>query len=191
MVFSREFVIKSSTANQVILTFSLLPPSVPIYSTINWVTALSLAIPSATIFSVYDPITNRLEVTLDYTTSLSNLQIAIDANFTGQSNALKYLSPNIINDILIADNNLSLEYFSDSNYTSATILKLIATIIGICALVMFIIGYFGAKLVALEFAAIVQITFLALITQTNVSPNFESLKGLKLGFGFNAFYPYS
>jgi hypothetical protein len=188
---SRESVIKTSDANQAIVTFSLFPPSLFVYTKIDWGAALSLALPTAKIFARYDAATNQLEVTIDYTASLANSYTNINANFTGQSNTLKYLSPNIINDILVADNNLSLEYFSDNDYSSATILKLISTVIGICALVLFIVGFFGAKIVALEFAAVVQVTFLALVTQISVSPSFESLKGLKLSFGFNTLVSYS
>jgi hypothetical protein len=56
------------------------------------------------------------------------------------------------------------------------------------ALLLLIAGYFGAKLVALEGMAVVQLSALLLLTQKDMGPTFDGLKYLKYSLGI---YPLS
>jgi len=55
---------------------------------------------------------------------------------------------------------------------------------------MFLFGYGGSKLVALEGAAIIQVTSILLLTLKNISPCFHSLRYLRLSFGYNKLHSY-
>lgn len=50
-------------------------------------------------------------------------------------------------------------------------------------LVLFIAGYFGAKLVAIEGVAVVQLSAILLLTQKDTAPTFDGLQYLKYSLG--------
>lgn len=50
-------------------------------------------------------------------------------------------------------------------------------------LLLFVAGYFGGKLIALECIAVIQLSALLLLTQKNMGPSFDGLKYLKFSLG--------
>lgn len=85
---------------------------------------------------------------------------------------------------LTADNNLSLEVYSEDDYSSAALVKTLATAASLLALAMFLFGAFAGKLIGIELIAVFQISFLSLTTLENLSPSFESLSMLAYSCGF-------
>ncbi len=61
-------------------------------------------------------------------------------------------------------NNLSLDFFSADTYIIARVLKYLCFAVTALSLLLFFAGYFGAKLVALECLALVQLTALLVLT---------------------------
>ena len=57
-------------------------------------------------------------------------------------------------------------------------------IMGVLCLLMLIAGYFGGKIIVLEQIAIVQITWISLLTVYQPVVTFEALKFLKLSFDY-------
>lgn len=60
-------------------------------------------------------------------------------------------------------------------------------IASIISILQFAAGYFGAKLIALECAAVSQISALLLITLKEMTPTFNSLRPLSYSLGFYHF----
>jgi len=69
-------------------------------------------------------------------------------------------------------------------------IKYLSMVAGILALIMVIMALFGGKLIGLEAAAVIQLTYLSLITTDNMSPTFMNLNGLGLSCGYNKIRPY-
>ena len=55
---------------------------------------------------------------------------------------------------------------------------------------MFIAGFFGAKIIALEQIAIVQLTWICLATMKEPLITFESLEWLRFSSGYNTYESY-
>lgn len=62
-----------------------------------------------------------------------------------------------------AENNLALGYYSDDIYNMAFYLRYTCMMISGLSLIMFIAGYFGGKIIALEQIAVIQITTVSLL----------------------------
>lgn len=66
--------------------------------------------------------------------------------------------------VLVSDNNLSLEVYSNDTYSNSKLLEYLAMGSSIFALVLFLLGYFSGKLIGLECVTVFQLTFLSLLT---------------------------
>lgn len=88
---------------------------------------------------------------------------------------------------MIASNNQKLSYYEDNVYEKAKIIEMLSTIIGYLSLILMIIGLIVGKLIVIEALAVIQISFMSLITLTNLSPTFSALLPLKLSFGYNMY----
>lgn len=62
-----------------------------------------------------------------------------------------------------AQNNLLLRSFSETAYNVAEVVKFLSIIVSAFALLIFLAGYLGAKLISLECIALVQISGLLLV----------------------------
>lgn len=82
-------------------------------------------------------------------------------------------------------NNLALNYYSDKEYTLAKILQYIVLTMAIIALLLFLLGFYCNKLIALELLALYQVTFFSLSSLTDLSPNYQALTYLSLCNGYN------
>jgi hypothetical protein len=69
----------------------------------------------------------------------------------------------------------------------AKIIELISSVIGYLSFFLMIVGLFVGKLIVIEALAVVQISFLSLVTLSNLSPSFCALLPLELSFGYNMF----
>jgi len=82
-----------------------------------------------------------------------------------------------------AENNLALNHYDDSVYGLAKTFKILSYTAAVLTLFMFVGGYFGAKLIALESAAVTQISGLLLLTLSDMPPTFDALRPLSLSMG--------
>ena len=80
-------------------------------------------------------------------------------------------------------NNESLELFSDSTYVLAKAVKYLSIAVSALSLLLFVAGYFGAKLIAIECIAVVQLSAMLLFSLENMPPTFAALKPLTLSMG--------
>jgi hypothetical protein len=55
---------------------------------------------------------------------------------------------------------------------------------GIAAFLLFLCGYLGAKLIALECVAVVQLSYISLVSLKNIAPPFHALWHLRYSFGY-------
>lgn len=55
---------------------------------------------------------------------------------------------------------------------------------------MFLVGYFGGKIIVIEQLAIIQLAWICLITLDEFVPAQAALKWLKLSFGYNKISEY-
>lgn len=67
----------------------------------------------------------------------------------------------------------------------ASIIKYMAIGASSIALLLAFLGLIAGRLVGLECLAVLQLSFLSLLTLTDVSPSFASLSYLGLSFGYN------
>ena len=86
---------------------------------------------------------------------------------------------------LVTDNNLDLEVYEDTVYLFADVVKYFAITIAVGALILFFMGYYAGKLVAIEVIFMFQLSFFSLLTITDLTPTFFSLSGLTYSKGYN------
>ena len=70
------------------------------------------------------------------------------------------------------------------------VIEIMSMIMGVLCLLTLIAGYFGGKIIVLEQIAIVQITWISLLTVKQPVVTFEALQYLKLSFGYNKLQEY-
>lgn len=75
---------KLSNQNAGMMSFQPTPANLPIYNSINWTSLISVPNSSVTITSAkYDPVTNRVIVDFNYSSSIDSSQIQLLFNTTG------------------------------------------------------------------------------------------------------------
>jgi hypothetical protein len=87
--------------------------------------------------------------------------------------------------VLVANNNLALGVYSDSDYKQSKIVDYIALALSSLAVLMFLLGYLSGKLVGLECVTVFQLAFFSLLTCDNLSPSFYGLSYLAYSCGYN------
>lgn len=76
-----------------------------------------------------------------------------------------------------------LRAFDDTTYSLTQVSKYLSFGVSGIALLLFLVGYFGAKLVALESIAVVQLSALLMVSLEDMSPPFGSLSYLSYSLG--------
>jgi hypothetical protein len=92
-------------------------------------------------------------------------------------------SPQHLSHSLITENNLALQYYSPPTYALADGVEYICLGLAIAALLMLLLGLIGGKLTVLEHLAVLQLTYLCVITVQDASPTFAALRSLRLSTG--------
>ena len=64
----------------------------------------------------------------------------------------------------LSTNNVALVYYQDSDYSIAKAVKYLSISVGIISVLFIIAGLFGGRLIALECSAVIQLTFICLLT---------------------------
>jgi hypothetical protein len=81
-------------------------------------------------------------------------------------------------------------YYSEQEYFVADVVKYMALLACSISLLFMVLGLIGGRLIGLECMATIQLSFLSLLTLTEVSPSFASLSSLGLSFGYNRLKGY-
>lgn len=78
-------------------------------------------------------------------------------------------------------------YFYDNNtYKIADIVSLLCTGVSAAGLTFFVIGLISGKMVGVEMMAVVQISFISLLSLSQMNPCFAALSSLKFVNGYNS-----
>lgn len=78
-------------------------------------------------------------------------------------------------------------YYDQSVYDQANMITKISTFTGYGAIAFFFIGMLTSKIVGVEMMAVLQVSFLSLITLSQMNPCFSALTHLWFVNGFNYF----
>lgn len=88
---------------------------------------------------------------------------------------------------MLSDNNLALNYYSDSDYSTANLLRVILQVLSYIAIVFLFVGCFHYKLIPLELSAVFQVAGFATLALEDLSPMMSALDGLSpICFGYRA-----
>jgi hypothetical protein len=122
-------------------------------------------------------------VTVQYNQNIDGSDIGVNVNLTLLGNAFVNIVPSTVACLSSTENNLKLNFYESSVYALAATVEAIAIVTAIVSLLLFVAGYFEAKLIALECAATVQLSSLLLFTLQKVNPTFHALHFLGISLG--------
>ena len=123
------------------------------------------------------------DITLSNTVVVAAIRVSNTSNST--SNPLRYVgSPSTVVS-LVADDNQSLGVYDESTYTMSKAVKYLCYLVDGLVLCLFLAGFVAGKLVALEYAAVVQLSFYSLMCLQKLSPTYNALTNLKYSTGYN------
>jgi hypothetical protein len=146
-----------------------------------------LAFPSSSLASVkeanYDSTDSRLRVVFEYFSSLQDLTTLVAIKL----NVVSSLLSNIADTSLLlpqnTQNNQALVFYEENHYAVAKVIKYLAFAITALVFLLFFVGYFGAKLVAIECLAVIQLSGMLLFSFKNMNPSMAALQPLSLSLG--------
>lgn len=140
-------------------------PDVPaLFRSTNWASVIQVPNTNIAITNIfYDSSTDRIVVDFDYTSTVD--PAAVRVNFNSQNNTdLSAVTPFVASAPALSTNNVALVYYQDSDYSIAKAVKYLSISVGIISVLFIIAGLFGGRLIALECSAVIQLTFICLLT---------------------------
>jgi len=142
--------------------FSLSPQGLPAYSTVDWASVLAFSTYGISVASAfYSPSTERLVLDFTYNTTISGESTSLALN-----SANSFIFSGVVNfsasTSTRAANNAALLFYED--YGTSNIVKYLAITTAVLAVLLFLAAFFGGRLVALECLAVVQLTFMGLLS---------------------------
>jgi cysteine-rich repeat protein len=200
---------KDQTKNSLVMNFDIKPKGLEsLYNNVDWSKIISInpaseAGNSTTISSIkFNPDTQLLEVTMDYTDDIDEKEIDLKFDYTALTaaaaasnstnpNMFSLLTTSTYNTTLKADNNLQLDYYPPEVYQLAAISKLASAGLSAAALGTSFLALLGAKLVGLEMIAVFQMSYLSLLAVDNMNPILDSLSALRFSCGYNKMEDYN
>ena len=176
-------IIKNEGSNAFTLTLDLKPKGLAIYSKIDW----KLGFPSSSVTSVqeanYDSADSRLRVVFEYFSSIQDLSNLVALSPSVASTLLSNIADTTLLLPQNTQNNQALIFYEESHYAVAKAIKYLAYAITALVCLLFFVGYFGAKLVALECLAVIQLSGMLLFSLKNMNPTMAALEPLSLSLG--------
>ena len=97
----------------------------------------------------YDSSQGTLSVTYSYTQSLNDATLILNFAFPNIAPFQNVPSATAQATFSQADNNLSFDVYTDSGYETARTIYIISAILSALAFFMFIVGFFGRKIISL------------------------------------------
>lgn len=176
--------VKDDFTNAFTLTLIMSPSGLKIYHQIDWTIAFSGV--DATLNPTkasYDQSSNRLRVKFAYTEDLEDQNIVVNATPASASTSLSAISSTLLELPQRTANNRVLYYYQASVYSLAQAVQYISMAVSALSLLLFAIGYAGAKLQGLEGVAVVQLAALLLLTVDKTGPTYAGLQYLGWSLG--------
>ena len=175
-----SYTTKQRGSNTLVSRWTLTPSGLTLYARQNWLSvvtlhehqtaapshALSVSVASAS----YDS-GEGLVLHINYDSQLPP-SFSLSINYPLLGTAFQNVNVSYYSASSTAQNNLSTRVYTGSDYAMAEIIEYLTMVMGLVTLVLFVVGYFGAKLVVLEAAKAVQLTALSLVTLSDLSPTF-------------------
>ena len=187
---SFSHLIKHSGENSGSMHFDPSPQGLPIYESVDWATVLSSPDPNIQVTGArYDPASGEVVLDFSYDSTVSQPEIQVALNTSG-SPALSSVASFAVAAAAKASNNAALVFYEDSEYGMAKIVIYLAIMLAVAALLLFLAGLFGGRLIGLECLALVQLSFLSLLSVEDLSATLSELQYLRLSFGYNSVAPY-
>ena len=88
---------------------------------------------------------------------------------------------------MVSANNQAPYFYASSVYDLQSLLNKIGLTISILALLAFVLSIFGPKLIGTQMIMVFQFTFLSLMDISELNPNFNALRYLKITLGYSIF----
>ena len=127
-----------------------------------------------------------IDVEYDENIQEENLEVAFDGSaYPNLARAIPYQT----NFQIIPDDNDAAYYYDEETYKLADSIATFATVVGVLALVMFLLGMISGKMIGTEMMAVIQVSFVSLMTLQEVNPCFRALASLWIVNGYNALSP--
>jgi hypothetical protein len=132
----------------------------------------------------FDPTTGTLSLTFAYSQDLTDSTLAVGFAFPAAAPFLNAQNASAQTVLGRDDANLSLDAFPDSAYAAARLLYAVGLALSAAALLLFVAGFAGRKIVALELIAVFQVAYLSLAAVDGLAPTAHALSGLGLSCGY-------
>lgn len=142
---------KSPSSNSFDIAYQVTPSTLPAFSTLDWSTVVTQQSNLSVTFTsyTYDSSTGQLSIVTTYSQPVdtSLLQLGFSFPPTAPFNLLN--STTKTSTVLVADNNMKLDVYSDEEYGQAKMVGYVATGLSALAAGLFLLGYLSGKLVGL------------------------------------------
>ena len=119
----------------------------------------------------------------DYSSSIQDLTNSLPISPTLISSVLSNIADTTLLLPQNTENNQALLYYEEDHYNVAKVVKYLGFAISALSYLLFFVGYFGAKLVAIECLAVVQLSGMLLFSLKNMNPTVAALEPLSLSLG--------
>jgi cysteine-rich repeat protein len=168
-----DYTIKVKTGNAFTSYFKV-TPNIQMMKVIKWIDGVSFTNQGITAASCnYDASTGKLSITSSYSEDFSsNTPVQFSFNYGMMSNLLTSIPASTHSQSLVTQNNLALQYYSDSTYQLAAFIQYFSLLLAGIAWLMLLAGYACGKLIVLEHIAVLQVAYLCLQTVHEASPAF-------------------
>ena len=157
--------IKDEFSNSVYLSFKITPLGASGLNKLSWSTIASQTSNLALSFSAfsYDSSSGHLQISALYQQTLSDHLLTMQFAFPNSA-PFSLLGTKSSSVTLSASNNLALWVYESSEYLAASYLKSVVLGLTLFAVMLFVLGYYSGKLIALELLSILQLTYFSLLT---------------------------
>lgn len=115
-----------------------------------------------------------------------NVTVEFDPALSGQP-LLGIVAPVKKNFLVETSDNEATLFYDSETYELAKSIGIFASIIGYSYMVLFVIGLFSVKLIGVQSMAVIQISYLSLMTLRAVNPTFKALTAIWFVNGPNYF----
>ena len=140
-----------------------------------------------------DPSNSKVSVTFSYDRNIreSGMELYLDFQYLKSTLALPHFTTTPDSDHVFQISSFQPQsklgqFYTEEQYSQASILNKVATVIGIMSFLAFLIGIFTKEVVGLEMAMLCQFTYISLFFfQDTLELPFFALKGLVYSTGYN------
>ena len=174
--------------NKVTIKLDLSPPHLSVWDEVNFQDMISLAPTN----SISDFVVTRnpdgtvdIEFTYNQDMEGEELTVFVDPSASGHP-ALSRSKSSVSSFTIISDNNQAAYLYGKDVYELAETISVLSEVVCILAWLMMLIGLFAGKLVGVEMMAVIQFSFLSLISLKTVNPCVNALSSLRWINGFNS-----